>query len=125
VRELAGPLGPDVILEVAGIPEAFIEALSLVRNGGRIIEVGNISGTLTAPLAPSQITTKSIDIHGVVTYPPHYLKKTLDFLGQHIDDYPYLELCDAKFPLSRAAEALEKSERKEVTRAALLPGLQA
>jgi hypothetical protein len=30
--------------------------------------------------------------------------------------------CDAKFPLSKAAEALDKSERKEVTRAALIPG---
>ena len=54
-------------------------------------------------------------------YPPHYLKKSLDFLAAHIDRYPYRELCDATFPLSRAAEALDKSERREVTRAALLP----
>jgi D-arabinose 1-dehydrogenase-like Zn-dependent alcohol dehydrogenase len=125
VRELAGGIGPDVVLEVAGIPEAFAEAVRLVRNGGRLIEVSNISGGLTVPFAPSQITTKSMEIHGVVTNPPHYLKKTLDFLAQHISDYPYLELCDAKFPLSRAAEALDKSERKEVTRAALFPGQQA
>ncbi|HKD65599.1 MAG TPA: zinc-binding dehydrogenase [Candidatus Binataceae bacterium] len=124
VRDLAGARGPDVVLEVAGNPEAFVEAVNLVRNGGRLIEVGNISGGLAAPLAPSLITTKSIDIHGVVTYPPHYLKKTLDFLAQHISHYPYLELCDARFPLSRAAEALDKSERKEVIRAALFPGQQ-
>jgi hypothetical protein len=30
-------------------------------------------------------------------------------------------MCDATFPLSKAAEALDKSERREVTRAALLP----
>jgi hypothetical protein len=31
-------------------------------------------------------------------------------------------MCDATFPLSRAAEALDKSEHREVTRAGLLPG---
>ncbi len=97
----------------------------MARNGGRLVEVGNISGGLTAPIAPSMVTFKSLEIHGVATYPPHYLKKTLDFLGQHINRYPYLELCDAKFPLSRAAEALDKSERREVTRAALFPGQSA
>ena len=121
VRELTAGKGPDVVLEVAGIPAAFIDAISLARNGGRLIEVGNISGGLTAPIAPSMVTFKSLEIHGVATYPPHYLKKTLDFLTEHINRFPYLELCDAKFPLSRAAEALDKSERKEVTRAALFP----
>jgi D-arabinose 1-dehydrogenase-like Zn-dependent alcohol dehydrogenase len=122
VRELTGEKGPDVVLEVAGIPEAFVDSISLVRNGGRVLELGNISPGLTASLAPSTVTFKSIEIHGIATYPPHYLNKSLEFLAQHIDQYPYLSLCDAKFPLSRAGEALDKSERREVTRAALLPG---
>ena len=62
---------------------------------------------------------KSINIIAMTGYPPHYLKKSLDFLSRHIDRYPYNELCDAKFPLSRAAEALDRSERREVTRAAV------
>ncbi len=112
---------PDVVLEVAGVPEAFVEALRIVRVGGRIIEVGNISSVLQVQFPPSLVTFKSAEIIGVATYPPHYLKKSLDFLAQHMDDYPYAELCDATFPLSSAAEALDKSERREVTRAGLLP----
>ena len=38
-----------------------------------------------------------------------------------MDRYPYREMCDATFPLSQAAEALDRSERREVTSAALLP----
>jgi hypothetical protein len=61
-------------------------------------------------------------IRTVVTYrPPHYLKKSLDFLSTHTDPYLYREICDATFPLSQAGEALDRSERREVTRAALLP----
>ena len=35
--------------------------------------------------------------------------------------YPYHELVDAEFPLKNAAEAMDKSDRKEITRAALVP----
>jgi D-arabinose 1-dehydrogenase-like Zn-dependent alcohol dehydrogenase len=120
VRELSRGW-PDVVLEVAGVPEAFLEALRMVRIGGRVVEVGNISNALTITIPPSMITSKSLEVIGVATYPPQYLKKSLDFLAAHIDRYPYGELCDATFPLARAAEALDKSERREVTRAGLLP----
>ena len=120
VRELCHG-SPDVVLEVAGVADAFMDAVKMVRNGGRIVEVGNISSGLTVQLPPSLITFKSLEIIGVATYPPHYLKKSLDFLAGHMDRYPYLELCDATFPLAHAAEALDKSERREITRAGLLP----
>ncbi|MGO9266512.1 MAG: zinc-binding dehydrogenase [Candidatus Binataceae bacterium] len=119
-RELCGGF-PDVVIEVAGVPQAFIDALRIVGAGGRVIEIGNISPGLTVPLPPSTITFKSVDIIGVAMYPPHYLKKSLDFLSAHIDRFPYREMCDATFPLTQAAEALDRSERREVTRAALLP----
>ncbi|MGH7864356.1 MAG: zinc-binding dehydrogenase [Candidatus Binataceae bacterium] len=120
VRELCRGW-PDVVLEVAGVPDAFLEAMRLVRIGGRVVEVGNISPGLTVTIPPSVVTFKSLEIIGVATYPPHYLKKSLDFLALHIKNYPYDELCDATFPLMRAAEALDKSERREITRAGLLP----
>jgi D-arabinose 1-dehydrogenase-like Zn-dependent alcohol dehydrogenase len=121
IRELGGGF-PDVVLEVAGVPEAFIDALRMVRVGGRVAELGNISPALQAPIPPALVTAKSVEIVGIATYPPHYLKKSLDFLSENIERFPYQELCDQSFPLSRAAEALDKSERRELTRAALLPG---
>ena len=121
VRELTNSLGPDVVLEVAGIPEAFLEAINLVRNGGRVAELGNISMGLTITVPPAMITFKSISVTGVATYNPHYLNKALHFLSEHMDRYPYHELVDAEFPLDQAAEAMDKSDRKEITRAALVP----
>jgi D-arabinose 1-dehydrogenase-like Zn-dependent alcohol dehydrogenase len=120
VRELCGG-SPDVVLEVAGVPQAFADALRMVAIGGRVIEIGNISPGLTITIAPSTVTFKSIEVIGVVMYPPHYLKRSLDFLSAHIDRFPYREMCDATFPLTRAAEALDRSDRRELTRAALLP----
>jgi D-arabinose 1-dehydrogenase-like Zn-dependent alcohol dehydrogenase len=86
-----------------------------------VLELGNISPGLTVTLPPSVITFKSISITGVATYNPHYLNKALNFLSQHIEKYPYHEMVDAVFPLERAAEAMDKSDRKEITRAAIEP----
>jgi len=88
---------PDAVLEVAGVPEAFNDALRFVRIGGRVLELGNISMGLSAPTFPAAITFKSMEIIGVAMYPPQYLKKSLDFLSRQIERFPYLELCDANF----------------------------
>jgi hypothetical protein len=36
-----------------------------------VIEIGNISPGLTASIAPSMVTFKSIELTGAVMYPPH------------------------------------------------------
>ena len=72
-------------------------------------------------IPPSFVTFKSISIIGVATYNPHYLQKALNFLSSHIDKYPYHEMVDAVFPLEKSAEAMDKSDRKEITRAAIEP----
>ena len=120
IRELTA-YGPDAVHEVAGVPEAFADALSFARQGGRVIEVGNVLLSPATQVAPGFMTMKSLQITTAMGYPPHYLKKSLDFLSRNIDRFPYRELCDATFPLSRAADALDRSERREVTRAAILP----
>ena len=40
-KELTEGVGPDLVIESAGEPDVFIEALRMVRKGGTVIEVGN------------------------------------------------------------------------------------
>ncbi len=67
VRELTEGVGPDLVIESAGVPEAFIEALEMVRKGGTVIEVGNWVDTgQTVPLnVMQQVTSKNVHIHSV------------------------------------------------------------
>ncbi|MDY6779611.1 MAG: zinc-binding dehydrogenase [Halobacteria archaeon] len=121
VQELTGGDGADVVLEVAGIPEAFVEGTSMVRTGGRYVEVGNISSQLTAEFSPADLTLQRTTVHAVLFYQPWYLRKSLEFLSEHAADYPYDDLLDATFPLEEAQRALEGSASQEFTRASLIP----
>lgn len=121
VRELTGGLGADYAVEVAGVPPAFAEGIHLLRNGGTYLEMGNIvPGDLTE-FDPGRLTRSSIDIHGVVRYDPWYLRKALEFLVEHGDEYPHENLLDAEFPLEDATEALRQSSERSLTRASLIP----
>ena len=121
VRELTGGTGADVGVEVAGVPEAFAEGISLLRDGGRYLEMGNVSPGQTTEFDPGALTRKSIDITSVVRYNPWYLHRALEFLDTNSEKYPYDELIDAEFALEDVEEALAKSDSREVTRATLLP----
>ena len=121
VKALTDGAGADVGVEVAGHPDVFAEGPALLRNGGRYIEVGNISLDMHTEFNPSSLTYRNLTVHAVMLYQPWYLNRALEFLEAHVDDYPYETLLDAEFTLEEAQEALEKSDSREITRATLVP----
>ncbi len=121
VQQLTDGDGADVGIEVAGIPEAFVEGVGMLRNAGRYIEIGNISAQLKTEFSPADLTLNRIDVHSQLFYQPWYLKKAIEFLEDNADDYPYDDLLDATFPLEEAQTALEGSANQEFTRASLVP----
>jgi threonine dehydrogenase-like Zn-dependent dehydrogenase len=67
VKDLTEGVGPDLVIESAGEPEAFVEALQMVRKGGTVIEVGNWVD-LGKPVALDvmrHISSKNLHIHSV------------------------------------------------------------
>ncbi|OPY86642.1 MAG: 5-exo-hydroxycamphor dehydrogenase [Syntrophaceae bacterium PtaU1.Bin231] len=123
ILEITGGAGADVVLEVAGVSAAFTQGIQLVRTCGRLISIGNVSidKKFEVPLAPGWITRKSVNIIGVVRYNPWYLLKSLKFLQRTFRNVDYEQLTDATFSLDQVQEALEKSEKRIVTRAVIVP----
>lgn len=111
--------GPDVALEVTGVPAAFAEGLQQIRRGGRYLVMGNLSPGQTVPFDPGYVTRKALTIKHVDRYQGRYLHKALDFLTRHRDKYPFEHLVDSVFTLDQVETALEKSLAREVTRAAI------
>jgi threonine dehydrogenase-like Zn-dependent dehydrogenase len=121
VLELTGGRGPDVAVEVTGVPAAFSEGLQQLRRGGRYLVMGNLSPGSTVPFDPGYVTRKALTIQHVDRYDGRYLAKALDFLSRNLDTYPFDGLIDAEFALDEVGEALEKSLAREITRAAVIP----
>lgn len=123
VQALTGGRGADVGMEVTGMPEAFNEGVTgLVRRGGRYLVMGNLSPGFTIAFDPGLLTRRSVQVLPVDRYDPRYLHKALRFLAENIGRYPFDKLLDCDFRLSEVKLALEKSMRREVTRASIVIG---
>jgi len=121
VRELTGGWGADVVVEVAGVPQAVTEGIPMLRMAGRYLWIGNISRGPTAEIDPSTIILGNRRIIGVATYEAWAIPKALDFLKRTRDRYPFNRLLSHKFRLEEINEAFEMASRGEVTRAAMIP----
>jgi len=123
VRNLTDDYGADVVLEVAGVPAAFVEALHLARPGGSVIEIGNVNvgPEHEVSVAPGLITRKNLRVQGMVRYQPWYLHRALKFLERKHQDHPFDELADREYTLEEVGEAIEREEARKVARPAVVP----
>ncbi|HLH73830.1 MAG TPA: zinc-binding dehydrogenase, partial [Chloroflexota bacterium] len=64
IREITDGRGVDVAFEALGRPETFIQALSVVRDGGRAVMVGIAPAGMTAPVEITRIVRRGIRIIG-------------------------------------------------------------
>ncbi len=100
VKELTEGVGPDLVIESAGVPEAFIEALEMVRKGGTVIEVGNWVDTgQTVPLNVMQhVASKNVHIHSVFHCGTDW-GPVLRVMERHADRFPFASLISHRMGL--------------------------
>lgn len=104
VRELTEGVGADLVIESAGEPEVFIEALEMVRKGGTVIEVGNwVETEKTVPLnVMRHIASKNVHIHSVFHCGTNW-RPVLNILRQQAARYPFASLISHRLGLDELA----------------------
>ena len=80
VQELTGGIGPDIVIETAGVPVVFKESLDLVKRGGIVVEVGHFTDPGGVDIHPNTVCFKDLDIRGMWAYPAMQFKTALSFL---------------------------------------------
>lgn len=121
VQALTRGRGADVGMEVTGVPAAFNEGVrGLVRRGGRYLVMGNLSPGFTIDMDPGLLTRRAVQVMPIDRYDGRYLHKALRFLERNMDRFPFAHLLDADFSLGEVKLALDKSARREVTRASII-----
>lgn len=121
VQALTGGIGADMVLEVTGVPAAFVEAVDLARVGGRIASVGNLNAEAAVTMVPGIVTRKSVHIHGVLRYHPWYLHQAVAFLARRQYMHPFNALSDRSYSLADVTDALKAGESRSVARVAIVP----
>jgi threonine dehydrogenase-like Zn-dependent dehydrogenase len=128
VKELVGPAGADVVVEVVGLPQVIIEGLQMVRFGGRYAVLGQVSAGApgTISFLPAMMLGKNIV--SAACYDPWVLPVVMDFVARNRSKYPFHKLVSHRYPLTEITKAFEDSEwsrpgaeKMPVTRTALVP----
>jgi len=120
VKELTGGWGADVVAELVGFPHAIPEGLDMLGNGGRYLEIGNISIGTSFQTDPSQLVMGSKSIVAVIMYGRDTLKKALDFLSRTKGKYPFDKILSRSYPLEEINKAFEEQDKGLVSRSAIV-----
>ena len=105
VQGLTQGVGPDIVIETAGVPAAFKEALELVRRGGIVVEVGHFTDPGSTDIHPFTICFKDLDIRGMWAYPAMQFKTALSFLKN--TRAPLERFITHRFPLSEIEKGID------------------
>ncbi len=120
VRELTDGVGPDVVIEAAGVPDAFREALEFARRGGKMIEVGHYVDTGGSDVHPFAICYKDLDIHGSWAYPALIFRDVISLLEN--TSLPVAEVVTHVLPLGDFPKGLDISASEEAGKVVIAPG---
>lgn len=115
VLEMTSGRGADLVVDAANSPEAFEEALGMVRRLGTVIEVGNIvSGDHSVPVDPARdICQRNIRLLGVSFNPPRSYAEAMALLRRH-DDIPFDRLITGEYSFDQISLALSALTGDEV-----------
>lgn len=74
--------GPDHVFEAVGTPETYLQAVSLVRDGGKVCLFGGCAHGATVPLDVHRLHYKQITLHGVFHHTPPHFKEAVRLLSE-------------------------------------------
>jgi threonine dehydrogenase-like Zn-dependent dehydrogenase len=122
VRELTGGYGADAVIECVGLPVVVPEGLEMCRDGGKYLVLGHYGDAGPTAINPHVITRKQLTVYGAWASEPRHMAMALEFLRRAGDRFPFDRLISHRFPLERAAEALEATARWTSIKSAIVPG---
>jgi L-iditol 2-dehydrogenase len=116
VRELTNGIGADVVIEAAGEPPAFEEAIKHVRRGGTLVEMGHYSDTGDATINPHKdICNKDIQLFGMWAHSSYDMKTAIAVMQRaKMLGIPFGDIIVKEAKLGDTVEMLKLHERRAV-----------
>ena len=121
VRKACPPDGPDVVIEVCGVPAVLPAGLEMLRKGGRYVVAGIVFPQANVTLDANTILSKWITLRGNHNYHPRHLVQALDFVARNRTALPFKDIVDSRFALADLDTAFARAADRQVLRAAIVP----
>src|SRR5450755_2395720 len=122
VRDLTHGRGADMVIECAGVPQAFPEGLEMLRVSGLLVEVGNFSDLGEIPLSPHKhVCAKNARILGVGGEEPAAYGPGMRQMARYMKHHPLREFVTHRYGLRDVDAAVQKSVEAESMKVVLEP----
>lgn len=125
IYDLAGPHGPDLVLEAAGQLPAFSEGLDLSGPHGRYLQMGIIGDPGTHSSKPGDIANKNLTIFGYTFSKPKHYYRALQLSVDLQDRLSLGSLITHRYGIGQASEALEMVQSGTAIKAVIDPLIDA
>ena len=112
----------DRVFDFSGSPDAVAAAWQLADVGAVVVFAGSVLPTAPVSIDPETVVRRLLTIRGVHNYVPEDLRTAVQFLQMNQGRFPFAELVEQSFPLSRVNEAVEAALRDLPVRVAVSPG---
>jgi len=120
VKELTGGLGVDVVIESVGLPQTWMDALRLVKTGGRVLEFGGAPSGTTIEVETELLHYGEVTIMGSFHAAPSDFERALRAIAERkIDVKPLLTDRMKLEEITKAFEILSTS--KSELKIAIIP----
>ena len=107
ISRLTEGRGVDVVVDATGHPSSFETAMSVLRDGGTLLEVGAFVDLGPVGLNPADLLGRNLTLVGVAGEDARAYDATLAMLAANYRRVPFHRAVTHTFPLSRAAEAMQ------------------
>jgi threonine dehydrogenase-like Zn-dependent dehydrogenase len=121
IYDLCGANGPDVVIEAAGVLQAFPEGVDLTGNHGRYIILGLWGAIGTQPISPRDMTTKNLTVGGASFPKPKNYHDALHLAVRCQSRVPLGALVTHRFGVADASAALDATAAGTVIKAVIDP----
>ncbi len=113
--------GADVVIEAAGTPETWTQAMLMTRKGGTVIQFSGLAGGTQVSFDATHLHYDEITMKGVFHTTPHMIELAAQMLGEGaVNVKPML---DGEVPLSKVEDSLLRMQRSEVIKLAVVPSM--
>jgi threonine dehydrogenase-like Zn-dependent dehydrogenase len=122
IKDLTHGRGADMVIECAGVPQAFPEGLEMLRISGLLVEAGNFSDLGEISLSPHKhVCAKNARILGVGGEEPGAYGPGMRQMARYMKQYPLREFVTHRYGLRDVAAAVQKSIEPESLKVVLEP----